>query len=279
MTDFTNKYGTWAVIAGGSEGIGEQFAYQLAARGLNLVLLARREQPLAQCAARIGKKYPDTEVKTIAVDLCSDQVLDVIRPVCDGLEVGLLIYNAGATHGHSRFLDEDISSAISLVKLNCHTPLVLAHHFGQEMRERQRGGMIFLTSMVGLAGSSHVVSYSATKAFDHVLGEALWHDLAPDNIDVLCLVVGATDTPAASRSKLDFKIDSPGDVKLEVMRPEEVARGGLDNLSNGPLWVVGEHNRAIVPLLFNPDRSTAVELLSYGTAAVNGLEYRKVGSD
>ena len=220
---FRHRYGPWAVIAGGSDGIGFAFADQLAAKGLHLMLLARRENILNECADRLRTRH-GVEVKTVSVDLRAPDLAGTVAQSTDGLDVGLLVYNAGAPAGAARFLDEPVETAQQMVALNCVGPIALAHHFGRSMRKRGRGGMIFLTSMAGLVGSSYQVAYCATKAFDHVFAEALWHDLHPAGIDALSLIAGATRTPTSERMGLDFSKLNPSDPEASAMQPEAVAR-------------------------------------------------------
>lgn len=269
---FRERYGPCALVAGGSDGIGAAFAGELAAKGLDLLLLARREAFLADTAAALRDAH-GVEVRTCSIDLRSPELAVEVADAAAGLEIGLLIYNAGSSTALGRFLDQEVTDAQRMVALNCNGPIALAHHFGRAMRERGRGGMIFLTSMAGLAGSSHQVAYSATKAFDHVFAEALWHDLHPAGIDVLSLVVGATRTPSVERIGLDFEKLSPGDPEAAAMQPREVAREGLAQLGRGPLWAAGEFNRELLPFFFSPDRATVVNALSRGAANIHGLEY------
>jgi short-subunit dehydrogenase len=274
---FQQRYGPWAVIAGGSDGIGAAFADQLAARGLHVALLARREATLTECAEGLRARH-GARVRIVPVDLRDANAGETVAAATADLEVGLLVYNAGAPAGAGRFLDQPLETSLRMVELNCQGPLTLAHHFGGAMRERGRGGMIFLTSLAGLVGSSYQVAYCATKAFDHVLAEALWHDLHPAGIDVLSLVAGATRTPTAERMGLDFSKLSPADPEAGAMRPEDVAREGLEQLGRTPLWVAGEGNRAILPLVLSPDRASAIEIMSAGAAGIHELPHVPVTS-
>ena len=172
--NFKQQYGPWALIAGASEGIGEPFATLLAEQGINLVLLSRRQSVLDQCATRLGERFP-IEIKTLAIDLTDKDLLSTLEPHIDGLEIGLLIYNAGATHGADYFLDQPVESALNLVGLNCTGPLLLSHRLGSLMRARQRGGILFLSSMIALAGGSYVAAYSATKSFDLIFAQSTDH--------------------------------------------------------------------------------------------------------
>ncbi|HEB90663.1 MAG TPA: SDR family NAD(P)-dependent oxidoreductase, partial [Deltaproteobacteria bacterium] len=143
MGGYAERYGPWALIAGGSEGIGLSFARRLAARGIHLVLLARRRKPLEEAASLLREEY-GVEVRVHAVDLSARDLDRLLDDILHGLEIGLLIYNAGATHGAGLFLDAPLDAARRLVDLNCHGPLVLCHRLGRSMRERGRGGIILL---------------------------------------------------------------------------------------------------------------------------------------
>jgi short-subunit dehydrogenase len=111
------------------------------------------------------------DVRPIALDLAAPDLLPQIISSSQDLEIGLLVNNAGISAiGH--FLDVPLEKHLSILAINARAPLILAHHFGSLMRARKRGGMIFVSSMSALAGTSYVSEYSATKAHDLTLGEA-----------------------------------------------------------------------------------------------------------
>ena len=262
METLAERYGPWALLAGGSEGIGLAFARELAAAGVHLILLARNEERLS-AAAETLRGESSVQVQTRAVDLTSPSLEKEAAELSSRYEIGLLIYNAGAVHGADLFLDRPLAQARQLVDLNCHGPIVLCHTLGRGMRQRGRGGIVLLSSMSGLGGSAYTATYSATKSFDIVLAEALWAELSPCGVHVLGLICGATDTPAMERSGVEFG----GQTGIVPMAPEEVAREGLAALAEGPLHVAGDGNRAIAPLLRGP-REQAIELLSMGAASL-----------
>jgi short-subunit dehydrogenase len=268
--DFVSRYGPWAVIAGGSEGIGESFARYLARAGINLVLLARRRGPLEDLAQRIQQES-GTEVRAVSVDLTAPDLVARVAAATDDIGVGLLIFNAGSTIGYNRFNKWRAEDLDFMLKLNCMAPVQLAHHFSQGMVARGRGGMMFLTSAAAFAGSAHMAIYPATKAFDHILAEGLWHDLKPAGIDCLSLVVGATRTP--SHKDVDFSKFNPDLPDGGAMACDDVAWEGLIKLPDGPTWIVGEHNRARYPENYPQQRQGMVEMMSSATAAINGLEH------
>ncbi|MEZ4217214.1 MAG: SDR family NAD(P)-dependent oxidoreductase [Myxococcota bacterium] len=268
---FAARYGPWALVAGGSEGIGLAFAHRIAAAGVSVALVARRAETLDAAARELravaSAAHRDVEVRTLALDLTADDALARIRAGTDDLDVGLLVYNAGATHGVARFHDAPVERALSLVALDCIGPVRLAHHFGARMRERRRGGIVLLSSVSGTVGSALTAAYSACKAFDLVLAEGLWAELRPFGVDVLGLVAGATRTPAMERSGALIGTDP-----LPGMDADDVAREGLERLPHGPSWVAGEANRKSFEMLRGLPRKSAVKALSAGARAVYGLE-------
>lgn len=262
---FADRYGPWALVLGGSEGIGESFAHRIAQQGVNVVLVARRAQPLAATAAAV-RATTGVEVRTAALDLASDDAIGRLAAITDDLDVGLVVYNAGATHGVPRFLDRPVDAALELVRLNCVGPVRVAHHFGGRMVARGRGGLIFLTSMSAVCGAARTVTYSATKAFDLVLAEGLWAEWAPRGVDVLALVAGATRTPAMAASGARI-----GSVEFPGMDPDEVVAEGLAHLADGPTWVAGEENRARFEFLRAMARADAVTTMSNAVRALYAL--------
>ena len=262
---FADRYGPWALIAGASEGIGASFAQQIAAAGLNVVLVARRPEPLEATADAIRATCA-VDVRTVALDLTADDMIDRLDATTDDVDVGLLVYNAGATHGAVRFHDESVDLPLRLVRLNCVGPVLTCHHFGAHMAARGRGGIVLLTSMSAVAGAARTVTYSASKAFDLVFAEELWAELRPRGVDVLALVAGATRTPAMERSGARI-----GSEAFPGMEPDDVAREGLANIANGPTWVAGDGNLAGFEYLRALPRAEAVAFMSQGARTIYGL--------
>ncbi|UVO14002.1 SDR family NAD(P)-dependent oxidoreductase [Mycobacterium sp. SVM_VP21] len=232
--EWAQQYGPWAVVAGGSEGVGAEFAFQLAEAGINLVLIGRKSEPLRDIADRCRARGVD--VRVLALDLTAADAVTRISEATSDIEVGLLIYNAGANTHSAEFLDGDLAAFERVLDLNVRTPLALIHHFGRAMRGRRRGGLLLVGSLTGYLGSARQTVYGATKAFSRIYAEGLWLELRHYNVHVLELVLGVTRTPAMARAGLNF--DVPG---LRVSDPAEVAREGLDQLSRGPVHVISAH--------------------------------------
>jgi len=263
---FRERYGPWALVAGASDGIGECYARAIAEEGVNLLLLARREPQLASLAADLRAKH-GVLARTLVADLTAPDLDARVEAATRDLEVGLLVYNAGAVHGAMAFHDFPVGHALGLVALNCTGPVLLAHRLGGLMRARGRGGIVLMGSMISFAGSAWVASYSATKAFDRILAEGLWHELRPHGVDVLGAVAGATRTPSMLASNESFA-DYPG-----AMEPDEVARGALAFLGRGPIWIAGEVNRATAKALAPVPRIPVINGMSEATASIYGLPH------
>ena len=233
---FASRYGPWAVVAGASEGLGAEFARQLAARGLHLVLIARRSGPLEQHARALADAF-GVQTRALAVDLASPDLLRTLRERTAGLEVGLLVYNA-AQSVIGPYLEQDVAAHLRMIDVNCRAPVVLVHELGRGMAARRRGGIILMSSIAGLQGSALIATYAATKAFDLVLGEALWEELRGQGVDVLAFLAGATRTPnfEGSNPRTTSVLSAP-------MEPEPVVREALAALGTRPSAVAGRINR------------------------------------
>ncbi|GLP75910.1 short-chain dehydrogenase [Mycobacterium antarcticum] len=249
MLDAT-RYGPWAVIAGGSEGVGAEFARLVAESGINLVLIARTPGPLEVTAEAC--RILGAEVRTLATDLVDPAGIELIADATADLDVGLLIFNAGANTCSEEFLDGDLAAFHRVLDLNLGAMMALVSHYGRPMRDRRRGGLLLVGSMAGYLGSVRHSVYGGVKAFGRIFAESLWLELREYDVHVLELVLGVTRTPAMKRVGLNF--DVPG---LKVAEPADVAREGLEQLPHGPVFVAGG-NAGDVARRNGPDRAEVV---------------------
>jgi uncharacterized protein len=188
-----DRYGPWAVITGASSGIGGGFARRLAGSGLNVVLAARRTELLSELGERLSAAH-GIDHRVVSVDLAEpDGPFRLIRATAD-LDVGLLVSNAG-TGLPGDFLTHDVADLHRIVRLNSTAHMELAHHFGERLVSRGRGGMVLVSAGGALHGLPHMVNDSASKAYVLNLGEGLHHELAPSGVDVTVLLPVAVDTP------------------------------------------------------------------------------------
>ena len=225
---FSRKYGPWALITGASSGIGEQFAWQLAQSGLNLVLVARREERLFTLADAL-KASAGVEVRVIKSDLSQDNFMaDIIDQTAD-IEIGLLVNNAGFANT-GPFLNSQLEKELELLHVNCRAVMLLAHHFGNHMQQRGRGGIIFLASIVAFSASPQWSQYASTKAYQLMMAEALHEELKKSGVDVLALCPGATSTEFQKVAGIrDFM----------TMDAETVVKKGIKALGKKPSVIPG----------------------------------------
>lgn len=249
---FRERYGPWALIAGASEGIGAAFATALAAKGLNLLLLARREGPLKELASTIK----GVEVRTASVDLSAPELPERIAQLTKDLEIGLVIANA-ALSLTAPFLELELDQALRTVDLNIRAPLVLAHLLGGKMAERGRGGLLFMSSVAGIIGSPRVATYAGTKAFTLKFGESLWAELEPRGVDVVTCAAGPTRTPTYSAVQ---SASFP-----PVMEAHDVVAAALGALGKRPRVVPGWFNRLTVALTAHLPRATVLRMIETQT--------------
>jgi uncharacterized protein len=263
--DFATQYGPWAVIAGASEGTGAAFARQLAERGLNVVLVSRRLEKLEPLADDIRERF-GVETRVVAIDLSEPAANEALAEAASGLEVGLLVYNAGADDYNALFLDVDAAEWAGMVQRNCVVPMFACHHFGAAMVARGRGGILLVTSGAAWCGGARLAIYGATKAFDLLFGESLWAELEPHDVDVLSLVLGATDTPALRRvmERAGVSLDDLAD-------SEDVVREGIENLANGPTWSVGMPDGGGPSFFATMSRRDAVRTMTAASAEIFGI--------
>jgi len=237
QADFAARYGSWAIVAGASEGLGAAYAEELAARGLNLVLIARRSELLQILASDLSKKY-NVETKTIALDLSSADGAEQIAQNTNDLEIGLLIYNA-AFSAIGPFLERPVEDHLKEIHTNAFTPLKLIHLFANQMIVRGRGGIVLMSSLSAFQGSAYISTYAATKAFNIVLAEGLWEEWRTRGVDVLVCVSGAIKTPNYVASEPE-QTGGLGDMTL---KPDQVVHEALNGLGKGPYVIPGRMNR------------------------------------
>ncbi|WP_051371823.1 SDR family NAD(P)-dependent oxidoreductase [Leisingera aquimarina] len=232
------QYGPWAVVTGASSGIGKAIAAYLAAEGFDLILVARRGGHLSALAEQLLAQHK-TDVRIVVADLATHAGVQSVQDAAADLEVGLLINNAGREDS-GPFLSSSIDAALMTLDLNARAPLLLSHHFAQDMAKRSRGGIVFLSSIVAFQGVPLIANYAATKAYDLILSESLAAELEPAGIDVLAIAPGFTDTELSP----DFEFSG---TKFKPMAPEAVA-AAIEAIGRHRLAVPGKGNSLLYHL-------------------------------
>jgi len=264
---YKEKYGPWAVILGGSEGVGAELARALAQDGVNLLLVARRAEPLEVLKRSIIDQAP-VEVRELALDITEPEAADRIAAAVADVEIGMLICNAGSGVALGAFIAQDVEAHLRLVQLNITSQIRLIHHFGRLMADRQRGAIMLIGSGAGEVGTGYVAVYSASKAFQRHLAEALWFELAPQGIDVSVMMLGVTKTPQLGRK--GYPVDDPDAPGAD---PRDVALACLDAIGNGPVVHLNE-TVDIVEDLKSKSRKDVVRVLSERAGKVLGNDLK-----
>ena len=237
MRNFKKKYGEYALVTGTTSGIGKAFAYQLAQKGLNLVLVARRQQMLDEIVRDITSRF-NVKALALPLDLTSPEALHQLDVFTRDLSVGLLIPNAGfELHGH--FLNNNLAEHTKMMQLNMVVPLQMAHLFGSRMARQKRGGILFISSTFGLQSVPYFANYAATKAYILALGQALREEMRPYKVDVTVLAPGLTRTAMVDHMQ---GVDM-GKMPVKEMTPEKVAKTGLRALCRHSLAIPGGRNK------------------------------------
>lgn len=231
------KYGTTALIAGASEGIGAAFSHYLAKAGYNLVVVARRVEPMVALAKEIEEKY-QVKVQTVSCDLSTPNAADELLGAVEQFDIDVFVYNAGLSY-IGPFEKNDPNHHLEIARTNIMTPLQMVQTLGTKMLERQRGAVVLMGSLAGLQGAGFLSTYAATKAFDTILAESLWYEWKERGVDVIACVAGATSSP----NFLKTQPKNPGLIKPKVQTPEEVVEECFANLGKQPRIITGFANR------------------------------------
>lgn len=254
-SDFFKRYGPWALVCGASEGTGAEFSLQAAALGLNLILVARRPDKLDELAAQIRASH-SVEVHTCPLDLAAPGAAASLAAAAACQDLGLVVFNAGGDSVGGRFLDSPYAAWRTLTQRNIDLLTEACHAFASAFEARGRGGLILVGSEAALGGTGRLAIYTATKGYMLNFGESLWKELKPRGVDVLNLLIGATDTPKLRRvfEKNNLPLDA-----VPLTTSAEVARVGLAALGQGPTLVLSAPADSPDPLLSASLRRERVE--------------------
>jgi len=238
------RFGPWALVTGASSGIGKEFARQIAASGIHVALVGRREPLLrtvgAECTRASGVQH-----RIIPLDLSEPDFLPVLADATRDLDIGLVVSNAG-TGNPGEFLKHDRQLLHETLRLNTIAHLDITHHFGQKLGERRRGGIILVGALGAENGIPCMANDGGAKAYVHSLGEALHYEFKPLGVYVTVLAAGVTNTAVIDKFGLN-----PKTMPMKPMSVEQCVSEGLSGLlKNRSRVVPGRLNRimnALVP--------------------------------
>jgi short-subunit dehydrogenase len=244
------RYGPTALVTGASSGIGAAMAVQLATRGFDVVLTARRQDRLAALAAQLKDRHA-IDAKYFVCDLSKPEQVDALITHLAEVDLGLVISNAGFGF-KGRFDDAPLALQQEMLMVNTMAPLTLCRALLPSLVSRGRGGVILTGSVEGFVGCPYSTTYAASKAFIQSFGEGLWAEYRPLGVDILTLCPGATDTEAPRKQGID-----PAALP-HLMSAEEVAERALEQLGNGPVYVPSAHYREMFEQLQSLPREQAL---------------------
>ncbi|MFL6145079.1 MAG: SDR family NAD(P)-dependent oxidoreductase [Labedaea sp.] len=254
------RHGPWAVVIGAAQGIGAEFCRQLAASGINVVMVALEETELCRLAGELEREH-GMRTRTVPGDITDSAVLAQLDEVTTAVEVGLLVYNAGLAV-LAEWLDTPVERHLAMIDVNVRGPLRLIARFAPAMAARGRGGVILLGSMAGLQGSPLLATYAATKAFTLNLAESLWAEWRPHGVDVIALVPGSTDTPG-------YRASAPRTSRAP-MPVGPVVTAALRALGRRPWIIPGRANKVSGFLLSLLPRRLTIRVMSRSMRAMFG---------
>jgi len=242
---FISTYGSYALVTGASEGIGRSFATQLAKRGLNVLLVARRAEALNQLSQELESKF-GVLCPVVVADLSIDSDVEHVLQQSHKLDIGLAICNAGyGTAGN--FLDNNLEIEMNMLRVNCSAVTRMAHVLGKQLRTRGKGGMVLMSSVLATQGVARSANYAASKAYVHSLGEALQEEWRGNGIHLLIVAPGPVATGFAKRSKMQMGQASTPDVvaiesldalgKKRIVHPGWLAKLMVLALSTAPRFL------------------------------------------
>jgi uncharacterized protein len=247
MSAWRERYGPWAVVTGASDGIGREIARQLAARGSDLVLVARRRDRLEELARGLPR---GVEARVVATDLAEAGGVEAVAAATGTLDVGLLVAAAGfGTSGP--FLAGDVQRELKMLDVNCRAVAHLTHHFGRRLAERGRGGLVLMSSIVAFQGVPRAAHYAATKAYVQSLAEGLGRELAPFGVHVLASAPGTVATGFAEVADMHMGPSVPASVVARVTldalgRRRTVRPGWLSKVLAAGLGMMPRAQRVLV---------------------------------
>jgi uncharacterized protein len=232
--NFKNKYGNWALITGATSGIGAELSSQIAAKGINIILVARKEKELEEHSSLLRNRYK-IETKYISADLATEEGIERVKMTQE--EIGLLVISAGM-EVNGAFESTHLETEMKMIQLNIVATLQLTHHFSKGMIERKKGGILMIASLSGHMPNPYFSNYAGSKAYMLNLGASIYGELKPKGVDVSILSPGLTNTPMVADNGVDWS-----KTPMTAMDPSIVAEVGLSGLGKRLLSVPGGKNK------------------------------------
>ena len=227
---------SWALVTGASGGIGLAYCEELAKQQQAIILVARNENKLKEVSDQLRIQY-DVPTKVIAADLSTPEGIEKVIQHTQGLNISTLINNAGKEES-GNFLNLAPQDMLSSIALNCSAPLLLTHHFANEMAKQGTGNILFISSIVAFQGVPLIANYAGTKSYLLTFAEGLARELAPKGVKVSIAAPGFTNTNLAA--EMDFS-----STPIKPLDATYVARYTLERLGKKRIIIPGFINKVL----------------------------------
>lgn len=244
-------FGDWAIVTGATSGIGLELSRQLASAGFNLVLNSRSLSALAAVSQELKSHYK-IETRLIEADLSESQSIQQIIDETKELNIGLLINNAGFGTSGS-FLDTELRTEQNLIRVNCGAVLGLTHYFGRQFKEKQKGCIIFLSSLVAFQGVPYAANYAASKAYIQSFAEALQIELKPFGVSILSVAPGPVNSGFGDRANMKMN---------GALSPTQIGVPILNALGRKKSVIPGFLSKVLIYSLRTAPRSLKVRIMA-----------------
>jgi short-subunit dehydrogenase len=258
----SRRFGPWALVTGASSGIGLEFARQIAAAGISVVLVARREPLLKQAGEAFARDF-GVSYHAVATDLSEDGSITALAAATAGLDIGLVISNAG-TGDPGPFLQKSRDTVTRILRLNTLAHLDIALHFGPRLAARKSGGLLFVGAMGADKGIPMMANDAGAKAYVQSFALSLHDEFKPLGIHVTVLPPGPTETPVLDKFGLAREA-----MPMKPMPVEQCVSEGLRALSaNRAMIIPGRLNRIMNAVIPAPvARAMMAKMFAKGLAA------------
>jgi short-subunit dehydrogenase len=218
------KYGPWAIVTGGTEGIGKEFVRELLQTGISVLVVSRKPEKFEKLRTELnqGQKplSETTELRYLSLDLGEPGSVQKLEKETKDLDIGLLVHSSG--YGSiGTFETRSLENELSMVDLNARSTVEIVHRYIKKLRPRKHSGIILFGSLVGFQGAPNSATYSATKNFVQAFAEALYWEEKPNKIDILSVAPGPVETGFGKRAGMQMGM---------AQSPEKIPRQALSKL-------------------------------------------------
>lgn len=239
MQDLKSKYGNTALITGASSGMGKAFAHHVTKQGINPILVARNEQRLKSLSQELSKSY-GVYAQYHSTDLSNMESIEALIQKIDNQNISLFIHSAGLEN-NGDFTKIPLEKEMNVIGVNVIATYKLSRYFAEKMKAQGKGGILLLSSMIGLMPSPYFTNYTASKAYTHYLGTSLSTELKTFGVDVTVMAPGLTDTPMKDSTGVDWS-----KMPMATMSPEKATKIALSKLGKTTSVIPGLMNKMMV---------------------------------